>query len=404
MWAGLAPESSFNATEHRAKRKTALRPHDTVPFMTSFFILLSLSLAFSAPTPLALKIKSEGQAIVAEQVLQTKDVIWGFDFLPTGQIVFSERGGRMVLFDPQTESQTPLSGVPTVAAEGQGGLLDVVVHPEFKTNSLLYFTYAIKQDGKYTTRLGRAQLKGQALTGLEVLFTAQPAGSQAMHFGSRLAFDHKGHVFLGVGERNERERAQNLSTHSGKVIRLMEDGKVPKDNPFVGKADSLPEIWSYGHRNPQGIYYDLTTQELWLSEHGPRGGDELNLILRGKNYGWPVVTFGREYYGPKIGEGTSKPGIENPIKSYVPSIAPSSLTRYTGAHFKKWQGDFFTGALVLEHLNRLVVTGKTVVKEERLLEDWGQRIRAVRQSPEGYLYLATDSGKLIRLKSSSPAP
>jgi glucose/arabinose dehydrogenase len=365
--------------------------------MLKLFFAFCLSQVFAAPVPLKFKQVSEGQNITAEQILKVDDVIWGFDFLPDGRIVFTEREGRMRIFDPRTEALTLLKGVPKVLAEGQGGLLDVKLHPDFKNNRLVYFVYAIERDGINTTALARAELAVDSLDNLKVLFVAKGGGSKDMHFGARIAFDNKGYLFLCIGERNERHDAQSLSTHSGKTVRLHDDGRVPQDNPFAAKTGALPEIWSYGHRNPQGMYYDLDSGELWLSEHGPRGGDELNLIRPGKNYGWPVITYGREYYGPKIGE-PAKEGMEQPVKYYVPSIAPSGLVRYKGDHFSKWKNDFFTGALVLTHLNRLVIRDGKPVKEERLLKEWGERIRNVKQGPDGFIYVSTDSGKLARLR------
>ncbi len=222
------------------------------------------------------------------------------------------------------------------------------------------------------------------------------------HFGSRIAFDNEGHVFFTVGDRGERPNGQDLSTHAGSVIRLNQDGTVPKDNPFVKHQNALPEIWSYGHRNPQGLSYDSKNKRLWLIEHGPRGGDEINLILAGKNYGWPVISYGKEYWGPlSVGEATSKEGMEQPVKYYVPSIAPGSLLLYTGSAFPGWQGDLFAGALKLQHLNKIKLSdsGQTV-GEERLLISLKERIRSLSQSPEGWIYLSTDSGKIMRLTPS----
>ncbi len=361
------------------------------------FGLFLFSQASLAAKPI-LNFESEGQALKLEQLNQLDDVIWGFDFLPDGDLLLSQRDGKVFLLKaPNYTAKTPIRGVPPVIEKGQGGLLDLRIAPDFQTSNWVYLTYSVKIDSGYTTRLARAKLRDSQVEGPEVLFTAQPGGSDSIHFGSRLAFDGKGHLFMTIGERNDRHKAQDLSAHNGKVIRLNLDGSIPSDNPFVKVKNARTEIWSYGHRNPQGIYWDNVTQRLFVSEHGPRGGDELNLILPGKNYGWPVITFGREYYGPKIGEGTEKVGMEQPIKVYVPSIAPSSLEIYPSAKISKWQGNFFQGALKLTHLNRLVLLGEKVIKEERLLEKWGQRIRQVRTGPDGALYLSTDSGILARI-------
>lgn len=342
---------------------------------------------------------SEGQKLGLEQLTQLDQVIWGFDFLPSGDLVLSLRNGEILLLSaPEYSKKTPIQGGPQVEEVGQGGLLDVRVAPDFKVSKFIYLTYSAKIESGYTTRLARAKLLNNKLADFNVLFTAIPGGSNSLHFGSRIAFDDKGHLFLTIGERNERDKAQDLTTHHGKVIRLNLDGTIPTDNPFYKSSSARKEIWSYGHRNPQGIYWDKDSGKLHVSEHGPRGGDEVNLILPGKNYGWPTITYGREYYGPKIGEGTKKSGMEQPLKYYVPSIAPSSLEMYSAKALSKWQGNFFLGALKSTHLNRLVLSGDKVTKEERLLEKWGERIRQVRTGPDGLLYLSTDSGILARIK------
>ncbi len=281
---------------------------------------------------------------------------------------------------------------------GQGGLMDVVTAPDFGTSRRLYFTYAKPGEEGAATTLARAKLAEGELVDWEDLLVTQSVSDTGRHFGSRIAFDGRGHLYFGVGDRGVRDSAQNLDNHAGTLMRLGLDGSVPGDNPFVGR-DGLDEIWSYGHRNPQGLAYDTRNDRLWAIEHGPRGGDEINRVEPGRNYGWPVISYGREYMLPKrVGEATEKEGMEQPVKYYDPSIAPGSLLLYRGEAFPEWQGDLFAGALVLTHLNRIDLDARgNVVGEQRLLEDEGERIRALAEGPAGAIYLSTDSGRILRL-------
>jgi aldose sugar dehydrogenase len=344
-----------------------------------------------------LVLKSADQNLQLQSIYKGEEVVWGFDFPSRDKIVFTERSGKMKLYDFKNNALSEVTGLPAVVAEGQGGLMDVALHPDYQKNSLIYFTYSVKLEDGYTTRLSRAQLKDNMLINNQILFTASPGGDSSMHFGSRIAFDGQGHVFISVGERNERDKAQDLNTHHGKVIRLNEDGSIPKDNPYLGQKNARPEVFSFGHRNPQGLYWDSSAKQLYLSEHGPRGGDEINLVKAKTNYGWPNHTYGREYWGPKIGNGPTAIGVEPPIKYYIPSIAPSSLTQYRGSKLKKWDGHWFLGALKLTHLNRIVIKNGKAISEERLLENWGKRIRFVRTGPDQLLYLSTDDGYIARI-------
>lgn len=339
--------------------------------------------------------ESEGQRFQMETLTQQKDVIWGFDFLSDGRIIFTERSGALKIFDPKTTAVSVIKGSPKVWAHGQGGLLDVRVHP--KTGDKIYLTYSEPVGKGATTALASAKLAGTDLQDFKKLFSAHESNSNDIHFGSRIEFDGNNHVFITVGDRNERPQVQNLSYHIGKTIRLHEDGSVPSDNPFVNQKDAKPEIWSLGHRSPQGLVRHPVTGDLWLAEMGPRGGDELNLIKRGANYGWPVITYGREYHGPKIGEGTAKEGMEQPVAYWVPSISPSGMTIYNGDVFPRWKGNAFLGNLSSTHLRRLVLDGQKVTKQEELLKDLHWRIRNVRPGPEGFFYLSTDDGKIARL-------
>lgn len=365
---------------------------------TAYLITTSgICLGRAQPTvPESVVYESEGQKFQMDVLTQQKDVIWGFDFLPDRRIIFTERGGNLKIFDPKTKEVTLVKGTPKVWARGQGGLLDIRVHP--KNGQKIYFTYAEPVPGKgATTALAAATVVGSELQGLKKLFSAHEANDNTIHFGSRIEFDGQNHLFMTIGDRNDRPLVQKLSYHMGKIIRLKEDGTVPSDNPFVNQKNAKPEIWTLGHRSPQGLVRHPLTGDLWMAEMGPRGGDELNLVKRGANYGWPVITYGREYHGPKIGEGTAKEGMEQPVAYWVPSISPSGITLYEGSVFPKWKGNIFLGNLSSTHLRRLVLEGHKVIKEEELLKDLDLRIRSVRPGPEGYLYLSTDDGKIARL-------
>lgn len=327
---------------------------------------------------------------------------WSLAFLPDGRALITERSGRLSLVDLTSGQRTRVQGVPEIRSGGQGGLLDVAVHPRFADNGWVYLSYVGSLGEGSGTHVGRGRLSGSALSDFEPLFRAEPYGKKSKHFGSRLVFDQDGYLFIGLGDRGERERAQDLADHNGSLIRLHDDGRVPADNPFIGRPDARPEIYSYGHRNIQGMTLHPQSGRVWLVEHGPRGGDELNLPEPGRNYGWPLITYGREYHGPRIGP-TEKDGLEQPLHHWTPSIAPSGMTVYSGEAFPRWRGDLFVGALALTHLNRLRIEDGRLVAEERLLDGLGLRIRDVRQGPDGYLYLLVDQAKapLLRLRPAS---
>ena len=330
---------------------------------------------------------------------------WGMAFLPDASILVTERPGRLRIVREGQLVSAPIEGVPPVYASGQGGLLDVALDPEFASNRLIYLSYAAEGDSGNSTRVARAILGDGRLENLEVIFTAEPLVDASKHFGSRLAFDAEGHLFITVGERGQGDRAQDLGQDNGKVIRLYPDGSVPEDNPFIGVDGARPEIFSYGHRNPQGLAIHPQTGIPWLHEHGARGGDEVNVVRPGANYGWPVITYGIDYSGAPIGEGTHKEGMAQPIHYWVPSIAPSGMAFYDGEAFPEWRGDLFVGALRSELLARLELDGEQVVAEERLLEGAIGRIRDVEVGPDGYLYLLTDEsdGGLYRLEPAGKA-
>jgi glucose/arabinose dehydrogenase len=319
-------------------------------------------------------------------------------------MLVTEREGGISLLDSANGALIRLQNLPAVKAQGQGGMLDVAVPPDFKSGDWIYFTFVRDKAGHGVTVLARAKLAGDKLLDWQDLLETSSATDTGYHFGSRIAFDESGHVYFGVGDRGERPNAQDLSNHAGSVMRLNRDGGIPTDNPFVGRSDALPETWSYGHRNPQGIAYDRARQRLWVIEHGPRGGDEINLVLPGRNYGWPVISYGKEYWGPfQVGEGTARKGMEQPVKQFTPSIAPGSLLLYSGKAFPAWRNNLFAGALKLRHLNRVTLDAQAkAVGEERLLEDLNERIRALAESPQGWIYFSTDSGGIYRIKPSSP--
>lgn len=326
---------------------------------------------------------------------------WSIAFLPNGEFLITEKQGRLRRFADGALDPIPIEGLPEIANKGQGGLLDVAVHPDFVNNQLIYFTYSASNWSGASTQLARARLVDHTLKDLEELFIAKPKSRGGRHFGSRIVFAPDGYLYLTLGDRGQRELAQELSSHTGSMIRLNHDGTVPADNPFVSQESAMPEIFSYGHRNIQGLAVQPGTGLLWSHEHGPQGGDELNIVRAGVNYGWPTITYGRNYgSGTKIGEGTEKAGMQQPVYYWVPSIAPSGMAFYKGNAFPKWNGNIFIGSLKFRHLTRLELHNETVVHEEILLANELGRIRDVRTGPDGFLYLLTDddNGKLVRLE------
>lgn len=369
--------------------------------MLRMFTLLSL-LLLSLPLHAQPVFESAEHRFRVENVVDGLEHPWSLAFLPDGTLLVSERPGRLrVVRDGRLLTQA-VSGLPTIAARGQGGLLDVVPHPQFARNQLLYLSYAAAGEGGYTTRVARARFDAArlALDDVQVLFEALPRSRRTHHFGSRLVFDRQGFLYITVGDRGDMDRAQQLDDHAGSVLRLHDDGRIPADNPFVRRKDARPGIYSYGHRNPQGMTLHPDTGAVWLHEHGARGGDEINIVRPGLNYGWPVITHGVDYTYLPIGIGTHKEGMEQPLHHWTPSIAPSGMAFYSGDAFPRWRGNLFVGALAGEHLARLTLDGERVVAEERLLNSLGRRIRDVRQGPDGRLWLLTDHapGQLLRLE------
>ncbi len=325
---------------------------------------------------------------------------WSLAFLPGGEILVTERAGRLRVIRNGMLAAAPVSGVPEVRTGGQGGLLDVVAHPRFAENRFIYLSYSKPLDGGSTgtTAVVRGRYENGALTNVTEIIQVKAVSPGRGHYGSRLAFDRDGFLYITVGDRQAPPRdslelhpAQDLSTHAGKILRLHDDGRVPADNPFVGREGALPEIWSFGHRSLQGLAFDPATGALWETEHGPQGGDELNLIEKGKNYGWPVIGFGVNYRsGSRIHSGTHREGMEQPVNVWVPSIATSGLVVYTGDRFPQWKGNIFSGGMVGQRLARLTMNQNAVLSVENLVERQG-RIRDVRQGPDGYLYIVFDN-------------
>jgi len=329
---------------------------------------------------------------------------WSMAFLPDGSMLVTERPGTLRLINKAFSGDTLIKGLPSIRATGQGGLLDIAIHPHYQDNGWIYFSYSGPDQRDFSTEVGRARLQGDTLVDWQTLFKLMPRSSTGFHFGSRLVFDRQGYLYITLGDRGERYRSQKLDDHAGSVIRLHDDGRIPEDNPFTGQKDTRTEIYSFGHRNLQGAALHPESGQLWMHEHGPQGGDELNIIQAGANYGWPVISYGEEYGTDiPVGEGTHGPGMQQPLYYWVPSIAPSGMAFYTGDKFPQWQGNLFIGSLKFRLLVRLELEGDRVIKEERLLEGELGRIRDVRSGPDGYLYLLTDAtnGKLVRLEPAN---
>ncbi|WP_141453210.1 PQQ-dependent sugar dehydrogenase [Pseudoxanthomonas sp. z9] len=359
--------------------------------------------------PAARTLSSALGSIQVRVIAQGLDHPWGLALLPEGGFLVTERSGQLRRVGADGAISAPLAGVPKVFAEGQGGLLDVVLAPDFATRQRIYLSYAEPGDnGTAGTAVATATLGADALTEVKVIYRQEPKLDGPNHFGSRLAFDGQGHVFISQGERNHRPTSQELGKLQGKLVRLNLDGSVPQDNPFVGKADARPEIWSYGHRNMQGLAIDPRTGKLWESEHGPRGGDEINLPQPGRNYGWPVITHGINYSGLPIPEaqGREKAGMEQPYHVWEKSPGLSGMAFYAGHAGSPWNDSLFLGSLAERNLIRLSLKGDAIVSEERLLNEIGERVRDVRVGPDGSVYVLTDEndGKLLRLTPPEATP
>ncbi|WP_281783438.1 PQQ-dependent sugar dehydrogenase [Sinimarinibacterium flocculans] len=370
-------------------------------------IVLTTAAGSAAAAEAAQRFDSEHGPVVVTEVASGLEHPWSLAFLPDGRMLVTERPGRMRLIATDGTVSAPLEQVPEVHARGQGGLLDVVLAPDYADSRRIYFSYAEPRGGRNGTAVAHARLTDEALEDVTVIFRQRPDWEGQHHYGSRLVFDDRRWLYVTLGERNtargaakDREAAQALENHFGKVVRIQADGSVPPDNPYADGGKGRPEIWSYGHRNPQGAALHPDTGMLWLNEHGPMGGDELNVARAGVNYGWPVITYGRDYSGAPVGDGiTEAPGMAQPIHHWVPSIATSGMAFYTAERFAPWRGNLFVGSLKFGQLVRLELEGETVVHEERLLKGLNRRIRDVRLGPDGALYLLTDEadGRVLRI-------
>ena len=322
---------------------------------------------------------------------------WGMVWLSDGRMLVTERSGEILVFKNDKFTGEKLSGVPAVFAKGQGGLMDIKLHPDYKTNGWIYITFSKPVGELASTAVIRFKLKGNEIVEKQDIFEAKPALKADFHFGSRIIFDKDKYMFISVGERGTQPKVQLLDNDHGKVHRLFADGKIPKDNPFVGQEGAHDSIWTYGHRNPQGLVYDAATNRIWEDEHGPKGGDELNLIEKGKNYGWPKTSYGINYDGTILTPDKQLPGIEDPKHYWVPSIGPCGMTIVTSNKYPGWKGNLLIGALAFRHLNRVTLNGINYVSEERLLQDKG-RFRYVAESPDGFIYAVTEGpGTLLKL-------
>jgi glucose/arabinose dehydrogenase len=367
-------------------------------------LLALLGATTPAPGAEARTFRTEEHTLQLRILVEGLEHPWALAFLPDGRMLVTERPGRLRVVQDGKLVGPPVGGLPEVAVFGQGGLLDVVLHPRYRENGWIYLSYSARGPGGVGTEVLRAKLRDHQLQDVQVIFRMQPKSGAAHHFGSRLVFDREGYLYITMGDRGQQERAQRLDEHPGKIVRLHDDGRVPADNPFRTTAGARPEIYTLGNRNVQGAALHPRTGQVWTHEHGPQGGDEINIVRAGVNYGWPVITYGRNYgSGTQIGEGTHKPGMAQPLHYWVPSIAPSGMAFYDGERFPKWKGDLFVGALRDQMLVRLKLDGEKVVREERMLKNTIGRIRDVRQGPDGFLYLLTDeaNGVVARLE---PAP
>jgi aldose sugar dehydrogenase len=350
--------------------------------------------------------RTEKGAVVMETVARNLENPWGLAFLPDGRMLVTERPGRLRVIAADGAISPPVTGVPTVAPRNQGGLLDVAIDPDFSANRVIYITFAEPREGGNGASVARMTLNPEAtaVSDVKVIFRQTPTYNGGHHFGSRIVFDRTGAMFVALGDRYDlKEQAQNRANSIGKIIRINRDGSIPADNPGQRREGWLTSVWSIGHRNVQGAALHPVTGKLWTAEHGARGGDEINIPEAGKNYGWPVITYGRDYSGARIGDGTAKAGMEQPVFFWDPSIAPSGMAFYTGDKFPAWRGSVLIGALAGGVVARMTLDGEKVVGEERMFGGSGNRFRDVRQGPDGFVYLLTDhrDGRLLRLRPGS---
>lgn len=378
-----------------------------------FLTLMSLLLALPTPA-MSQAFATAEYPVMVSKVVDGLDHPWAMAFLPDGRLLVTERSGNMRIVESSKLAPVSVAGLPKVTPHGQGGLLDVALHPDYLRNGWIYWSYNSEEKGLHGTELARGRLSGTAgqlkMVDVEVIFRMAPKAATPFHFGSRIVFDRQGYLYLTLGDRGDspskgdQHRAQQPGDHGGKVIRLLDNGKVPDDNPFANVPAARPEVFTLGHRNIQGAAMHPVSGKIWTHEHGPQGGDEVNILSRGSNYGWPVVTYGANYgTGTKIGEGTEKPGMTQPVIYWVPSIAPSGMAFYTGQKFPKWRNNIFVGALAGKLMVRIALDGDRVTSQERLFTNAFGRIRDVREAPDGSIYFLTDeaNGAIWRVQPQS---
>jgi len=368
------------------------------------FSLLSLSSCNQREESQTSNVSSDNQQPVSEVTTTTLyselSSPWGMTWLPDGRLLVTEKKGEILIFKDDKYTGQKVTGLPKVYSSGQGGLMDIQLHPKYADNGWIYLAYSKPLSGGAATAVMRAKLSGNELVEKKDIFVADPVLSAGHHFGSRIAFDNDGYLYVVAGERGTNKKVQELSNDLGKIHRLFDDGRIPTDNPFVNQAGAKASIWSYGHRNPQGMVYDKENNRLWAVEHGPKGGDELNLIEKGKNYGWPLVTYGINYNGEPISDKTEMEGVQKPVKYWVPSPAPCGMALVTSDKYPGWKGNLLIANLAFRFLNRVQLNGTTFAAEEKLLENIG-RVRHVAQSPDGFIYVITEGpGKLVKLLPS----
>jgi len=358
----------------------------------TYFLLFLITLTACAQDKNPVNNKNTHEVVVSDLTNP-----WGFVFLPDNSLLITEKEGKIIHF--KNDTKTEIEGLPEIYVRGQGGLLDISIHPNYKNNGWIYFSYASpKGEGKGgNTAIMRAKIKNNTLIEKELLYKAEPNTTKGQHFGSRIVFDREGYLYFSIGERGERDiNPQDITRDCGKIYRLNDDGTIPKDNPFLDSKDAKKAIWSYGHRNPQGMEIHPETKDIWTHEHGPKGGDEINIIRKGKNYGWPIITYGKNYSGTTITNQTEKKGMEQPLHYWDPSIAPSGMAFISSDKYGDWKGSLLVGSLKFSYLDRCEIKNGKVVKEERLLDGIG-RVRAIEQGPDGYIYVGVENIGIVKL-------
>jgi len=380
---------------------TKLHKSMLLPILAVFLFSFSTISCYEESNGNGPNLPSAQANIRVDTVVSGLSVPWGMAFLPNGDMLITERSGEIRIVRDGKLLEEKVEGLPEIYVRGQGGLMDITLHPNYEENGWIYISYAspAKSGNGGNTAIMRARLENNTLVDKEELFKATPNSSGGRHFGSRIEFDREGFLYFSVGERGKSSNAQTLSNHSGKILRLHDDGRVPQDNPFVNQKNAMPEIFTYGNRNPQGLGLHPETGELWAHEHGPRGGDELNIIRKGNNYGWPEITYGINYDGSIITDDTAKAGMEQPVIYWKPSIAPCGMTFVTGDVYPAWKGDILVGSLKFQYLVRCELEGNNVVRQEKLLEGVG-RVRNVKQGPDGYIYVALEGTGIVKLVPS----